>query len=112
MTAFEPEVAATAGTCCEVAAKAMTAFERCVALMPMAGCGHPKTSMAVTDPDFELPPETVMDTESRVIHKATMDLNSGVIPEVLNGFLSEGGRGARKKRDGSENGPAFHVASP
>ncbi len=123
-TAPEPEVAATAGICCEVAAKAITAFEHEVAVMPTAGCGHPKTSMAATGPDFELPPETVKDTESRVIHKATMDLDSGVIhkatidldsgviPEVLNGFLSEGGRGARKKQDGSENGPAFHVASP
>jgi len=86
MTAFEPEVAATAGICCEVVPASMMAFEHCVALMPMAGCAHSKTSLAVTDPDFELPPETVMDTESRVISKTTVDANPRVIVEVRNGY--------------------------
>ncbi len=48
--------------------------------------------MAVMDPDHELTPEAVMNPEPRMIRKATMDLDSGVIPEGLKGF-----RGSRTR---------------
>ncbi len=101
-----PDSMATAGLNCEVVPSPMMVFEPSVALMPMTGCDHQKTSMAAMDPNLEAISETVMEAESRVIRKATMGFDSGMIPEVLIGFggdrAGDHGVTQRQDRNGSE----------